>query len=156
MTEDAEGKVTVSELELPLLPLKDIVVFPNMIVPVFINEDLCINAVEDSLAGNRKIFLSAFKVVGHEGEGLDSALEAPFDVYDIGTICSIMRTRKLPDGRMKVLVQGLNKGKCANLTQSDPFPKVKILNLREPATRAFAFALIEMPASASPQVLASK
>ena len=59
--------------ELPLLPLKDIVVFPHMIVPVFINEDLCINAVEEALSKDRKIFLSAFKVAGQEGEGLDEA-----------------------------------------------------------------------------------
>src|SRR4051812_37072885 len=95
--------------ELPLLPLKDIVVFPHMIVPVFINEELCINAVEFSLARHRKIFLSAFKDPNQQGEGLTGGLEPPFDVYNIGTICSIMRTRKLPDGRMKVLVQGLSK-----------------------------------------------
>ena len=116
---------------LPLLPLKDIVVFPNMIVPVFINEDLCINAVEESLNGNRKIFLSAFKVAEHSGVGLECHLEPPFDVYDIGTICTIMRTRKLPDGRMKVLVQGLQKAKINELTQTSPFPVVKIAPIGE-------------------------
>ena len=111
--------------ELALLPLKDIVVFPHMIVPVFINEDLCINAVEHALAGSRKIFLSAFKVAGENGPGLECSLEAPFDVYDTGTVCSIMRTRKLPDGRMKVLVQGISKAKIMSLVSTDPFPIVK-------------------------------
>src|SRR5712671_3293140 len=102
-------------IQLALLPLKDIVVFPHMIIPVFINEDLCVNAVEHALNHNRKIFLSAFKVPGEGGAGLESSLESPFDVYDIGTICSIMRTRKLPDGRMKVLIQGLSKARIVRL-----------------------------------------
>lgn len=119
--------------EIPLLPLKDIVVFPNMIVPVFINEDLCINAVEESLASNRKIFLSAFKVAGHEGPGLECNLTPPFDVYATGTICSIMRTRKLPDGRMKVLVQGLTKASVVELGQMDPFPTVRVKEIKEAA-----------------------
>ena len=119
-------------LTLPLLPLKDIVVFPNMIVPVFVNEDLCVNAVEQALAGDRKIFLSAFKSIGHDGEGLDASLEPPFDVYNVGTVCSIMRTRKLPDGRMKVLVQGLNKAEVRSLTQAEPFPVVTLTDILDP------------------------
>ena len=119
-------------LTLPLLPLKDIVVFPNMIVPVFVNEDLCVNAVEQALEGDRKIFLSAFKSIGHDGEGLEASLEPPFDVYDIGTVCSIMRTRKLPDGRMKVLVQGLNKAEVQSLSQAEPYPVVQVTEVLDP------------------------
>lgn len=117
--------------EMPLLPLKDIVVFPHMIVPVFINEDLCINAVEHALAHQRKIFLSAFKVATEKGEGLESTLEPPFDVYNTGTVCSIMRTRKLPDGRMKVLVQGLSKAQVIELVSSESFPSVRIKPIEE-------------------------
>ncbi len=131
MSESNQGKLAVVNSEMPLLPLKDIVVFPNMIVPVFINEDLCVNAVENALAKQRKIFLSAFKVVGHEGEGLESHLEPPFDVYDIGTVCSIMRTRKLPDGRMKVLVQGLHKAIVRELVQTEPYPNVVVQTIQE-------------------------
>ena len=121
-----------SEGTIPLLPLKDIVVFPNMIVPVFINEDLCISAVEHALSESRKIFLSAFKVENENGDGLESSLEAPFDVYDVGTTCTIMRTRKLPDGRMKVLVQGLHKGSISGLVQTSPFPMVKVKKISDP------------------------
>ena len=127
---------TGADVELPLLPLKDIVVFPHMIIPVFINEDLCVNAVEESLNSHRKIFLSAFKVAGEEGEGLESSLEAPFDVYDIGTVCSIMRTRKLPDGRMKVLVQGLNKACIQELSRTEEFPAVILKSRKEPTLSA--------------------
>ena len=122
-----------AQVELPLLPLKDIVVFPHMIIPVFINEDLCINAVEESLSSGRKIFLSAFKVPGEEASGLESSLVSPFDVYDVGTVCSIMRTRKLPDGRKKVLVQGLHKACVQRLSKSDEFPAVLLQNIKEPS-----------------------
>jgi ATP-dependent Lon protease len=121
-----DSKVSDSVVELPLLPLKDIVVFPHMIVPVFINEDLCINAVEEAQANQKKIFLSAFTVASETGEGLLTSLEPPFDVYDVGTICSIMRTRKLPDGRMKVLIQGLTKGVIEGLVSTEGFPKVRV------------------------------
>lgn len=126
MSGPTENQALESSTELPLLPLKDIVVFPHMIVPVFINEDLCVNAVEYALANQRKIFLSAFKVAGDEGEGLECSLEAPFDVYNTGTVCSVMRTRKLPDGRMKVLVQGLHKATISELTSTESFPTVKV------------------------------
>src|SRR5690606_19022429 len=65
-------------------------------------------------------------------EGLESSLEPPFDVYDVGTICSIMRTRKLPDGRMKVLVQGLSKASVQMLTKSDEYPAVRVQVIQEP------------------------
>lgn len=132
MTDFNEVQIIESTPDLPLLPLKDIVVFPHMIVPVFISEDLCINAVEHALANQRKIFLSAFRVTGEEGEGLESGLEPPFDVYDIGTVCSIMRTRKLPDGRMKVLVQGLHKARLVSLVATEGFPSVKLRQIQEP------------------------
>jgi ATP-dependent Lon protease len=127
------GEQTALDLahELPLLPLKDIVVFPHMIVPVFINEDLCVNAVENALAGSRKIFLSAFKVAGEEGEGLECNLEAPFDVYNMGTVCSVMRTRKLPDGRMKVLVQGIHKAKIQEMISTEGYPSVRVVQMSD-------------------------
>ena len=130
----SEMQLLNAKPELPLLPLKDIVVFPHMIVPVFINEDLCINAVEEALGGQRKIFLSAFRSSEETAAtGLESSLEPPFDVYDIGTVCSIMRTRKLPDGRMKVLVQGLHKGRINSLVSSEGFPLVNVTKIEEPS-----------------------
>lgn len=134
MSAEIEVELNESIIDLPLLPLKDIVVFPHMIIPVFINEDLCVNAVEESVATQRKIFLSAFRVAGEEGAGLESQMAPPFDVYDIGTICSIMRTRKLPDGRMKVLVQGIHKATVVKLVSSKNFPVVRVRMLTEPSS----------------------
>lgn len=133
MTESKSKELTSTESVLPLLPLKDIVVFPHMIVPVFINEELCINAVEHALENGRKIFLSAFRSAEDENSVMDGMLEPPFDVYDIGTVCSIMRTRKLPDGRMKVLVQGLSKATVEKLVRSDSFPLVATKVIQEPS-----------------------
>ena len=124
------------ETEYPLLPLKDIVVFPHMIIPVFINEDLCLSAVDQALSEDRKIFLSAFQVQDKTGDGLDSSLEPPFDVYDTGTICTIMRTRKLSDGRMKVLVQGLSKGKITALRSRKPCPRVAVVQAQQESSEA--------------------
>lgn len=124
-----KNSIVDGKLQLALLPLKDIVVFPHMIIPVFINEDLCLKAVEHALEQNRKIFLSAFKSPNKQGQGLDSSLEVPFDVYDVGTICNVMRTRKLPDGRMKVLVQGVSRAKIIKLASSINFPLVELEEL---------------------------
>ena len=131
MSGNGEQKALDLAHELPLLPLKDIVVFPHMIVPVFINEDLCVNAVQNARAGSGRIFLSAFKVAGEEGEGLDCNLEAPFDVYNIGTVCSVMRDRKLPDGRVKVLIQGIHKARIQELVSADGFPLVRVVPVND-------------------------
>lgn len=135
---------------LPLLPLKDIVVFPQMILPVFVAEDICLKAVEAALSAGRYLFLSAFKSESmRNGEEvpleLASSIPPPFDVYDIGTVALVMRTRKLPDGRTKVLIQGVGKAVAKRLTQSEPFPMVSITPLFEsdkPVPQAESEALI--------------
>lgn len=147
MSNGMPAQVIDQALELPLLPLKDIVVFPHMIVPVFINEELCVNAVDYALQRDRRIFLSAFQVQGQEAgaaasQDLSVTLEPPFDVYDVGTVCSIMRTRKLPDGRMKVLVQGVAKAQVQELVKVEGFPTVRLQAIREP-TYADATSAIE-------------
>lgn len=105
------------------------VVFPHMIVPVFVSEESCIKAVEAALESDRRLFLSAFRVIGLNEPGLESSLAPPFDVYDTGTICTIMRTRKLADGRMKVLVQGVLKASVDLLAGGTPYPLVQVRTL---------------------------
>jgi ATP-dependent Lon protease len=115
---------------LPLLPLKDIVVFPQMILPVFVSEDICMRAVDAACAKDRFIFLSAFRSeVNREHENyfeLRVTTPPPFDVYDVGTVATVMRTRKLPDGRTKVLIQGVSRALILGLKQSDPYPVVSM------------------------------
>jgi len=113
---------------LPMLPVRDVVVFPYMILPLFVGREASIKAVEHAMAHEKIIFLSAQKDISDENP-------APQGIYAIGTYAMVMRMRKLPDGRVKVLIQGLGKGKIQKYTQEDPFYQVKITKLKD--TEAF-------------------
>jgi ATP-dependent Lon protease len=104
---------------LPLLPIRDIVVFPFMIVPLFVGRDSSIKAVDESLSQDRMIMLATQK---------DSLVEDPSteDIYSVGTVAMIMRMLKLPDGRIKILVQGLTKARIKNYVSTDPFYSVEV------------------------------
>lgn len=130
MPEQEERGIVNVGMEFPLLPLKDIVIFPHMVVPVFISEDICINAINSAMHSGKHIFLSAFCSQGEEN-GLLSSLPPPFDVYDVGLVCSIIRTRKLSDGRMRVLVQGVSRAKIMHLVQCEPYPRVSVQPVTE-------------------------
>src|SRR5688572_33332763 len=84
--------------ELPLLPVRDLVVFPFMVVPLFVSRQVSIGAVDDSLAGDRLLFLCAQKNAGADEPSMN-------ELYRVGTIGKILRMRKLPDGQIKILVQ---------------------------------------------------
>ena len=88
--------------ELPTLPLRDIVIYPFMIVPLFVSRDKSIKAVEEALKDNRMIVLVSQKDVNKEDPGQS-------DLYETGTVAIIMRMLKLPDGRIRILIQGLSR-----------------------------------------------
>jgi ATP-dependent Lon protease len=94
---------------LPMLPVRDIVVFPYMILPLFVGREPSIKAVEDALSKNRLIFLASQKELTEENP-------SPESIYDVGTVGMIMRMRKLPDGRVKILIQGVAKGRIESYT----------------------------------------
>ncbi|MCK4379024.1 MAG: LON peptidase substrate-binding domain-containing protein, partial [Deltaproteobacteria bacterium] len=100
---DEEDGDLVIPSELPLLPIRDVVIFPFMIMPLFVGRESSIKAVDEALNGDRLIFLATQKNVAEENP-------SPDDIYQVGTISMIMRMLKLPDGRVKILVQGLAKG----------------------------------------------
>ncbi|MCH6556663.1 MAG: endopeptidase La [Nitrospirae bacterium] len=123
--------------QLPLLPVRDIVVFPYMVLPLFVGREMSIKAIEAALAGNRMIFLATQKVLEVENP-------TPDDVHSVGTIGIIMRMLKLPDERIKILVQGLSKGRVQEYIQSDPYYSVriaKIVEVKPPATSLEAEAV---------------
>ena len=110
---------------LPMLPVRDIVVFPYMIIPLFVGRDSSIQSVEECLErSDRLIFLASQKDIGDEHPN-------PEGIYTTGTVAMIMRMRKLPDGRIKILTQGLSKAKIKDFTQTKPFFKVKIEKISE-------------------------
>ena len=104
---------------LPLLPIRDIVVFPYMVLPLFVGREMSIKAIETALEGNRMIFLTSQKDINVENP-------SPSDLYTMGTVGVIMRMLKLPDGRIKILVQGVARAKILKFLQKEPYYQVEI------------------------------
>ena len=109
---------------MPLLPIRDIVVFPAMVLPLFVGRDLSIKAIDEALANNRMVVLAAQRT-------LDIEQPKPDDINPIGTVGMIMRMLKLPDGRTKILVQGLARAKVVEYLQTSPFYRVRIERIKE-------------------------
>ena len=105
--------------ELPLMAVRDVVVFNSMIIPLFVGRSSSVAAVNDALSRDKLLVLLTQK---------DSTQEEPEpkDLYEVGMVSMIMRTLKLPDGRLKVLVQALTKVKINEFIQKDPFFKVSL------------------------------
>ena len=105
--------------KLPLLPIRDIVVFPYMVLPLFVGREMSIKAIEVALESNRMIFLTSQKDINIENP-------SPSDLYSVGTVGVIMRMLKLPDGRIKILVQGVSRARTVKFLQKEPFYQVEI------------------------------
>ncbi len=115
--------------KLPLLPIRDIVVFPYMVLPLFVGREMSIKAIEVALEGNRMIFLTSQKDINIENP-------SPSDLYSVGTVGVIMRMLKLPDGRIKILVQGVSRAKTVKFLQKEPFYQVEIKTFADTPTEA--------------------
>src|SRR3990172_6875160 len=87
---------------LPLLPIRDIVIFPYMVLPLFVSREKSIKSLEEALSRDRLIFLVSQKNPSEEDP-------SPKDLYQVGTVALIMKMLKLPDGKVKILIQGLSK-----------------------------------------------
>ena len=109
---------------MPLLPIRDIVIYPYMMLPLFVGREVSINAVNEALERDRHIFLVVQK---------DSAEDDPKagDLYRVGTVATILRMLKLDDGRVKILVQGLAKGALEGFLKEDPYFEVRIRTVPE-------------------------
>src|ERR1044072_303376 len=123
----AEEATTVEETPqlpdlLPVLPLRDMVLFPFIILPLSVAREKSIQPVARSLAENRLLMLVAQR---------DPATEdpQPQDLFDVGTVASITRMLKLPDGRIRILVQGVVRARVTTLVQTEPFLQAKIEQL---------------------------
>jgi len=110
---------------LPVLPLRDIVIFPFMIVPLYVSRERSIKAVDQALADNRMILLVAQKRQDDEDPG-------PEDVYQVGTVALIMRMLKLPDGRIRVLVQGIGRARIQSFEEGHPHLQARVEPVVEP------------------------
>ena len=96
----------------PLLPLRDVVVYPHMVVPLFVGREKSILALEDAMENNKQVVLVAQKNPTEDNPKLD-------DLYRVGTLSTILQMLKLPDGTLKVLVEGVGRVSLVNATEED-------------------------------------
>jgi len=126
MQELFEEKEIVIGETLPIIPIKDLVIFPSMILPIFIGRPLSLKAAEESLLKEKLLLLVTQR---------DPTIENPMpeDLFNVGTVVLIMRQLRLQDGRLKLLVQGLTKAKIKRYIQTSPFllAKIEILEDRK-------------------------
>ncbi len=111
---------------IPLLPIRDVVIYPYMILPLFVGRGLSIKAVDEALNKDRYIFLAAQK---------DSTIEEPAEdqIYTVGTVAMVIRMLKLPDGRVKILVQGVAKARIKRFVKDEKgFFSVDTVKIEEP------------------------
>ncbi len=99
---------------LPVLPLRDIVVFPHMIVPLFVGREKSIRALEEVMRTDGHIMLATQMNAGEDDP-------APDSIFEVGTIASVLQLLKLPDGTVKVLVEGATRGRIENYVKTDDF-----------------------------------
>lgn len=119
-----DDKVLEIPETLPMLPVRDIVVFPYMILPLFVGREASIRSVEEALAKNRLIFLASQKEITEENPTEET-------IYTVGTIARIMRMRKLADGRVKILIQGEAKGRVKKYVKAAPNFEVAVEKIED-------------------------
>src|SRR5690625_3386630 len=99
---------------LPLLPLRDVVVYPHMVIPLFVGREKSILALEQAMAENKRIVLMAQKQASEDDPKAD-------DLYRVGTLATILQLLKLPDGTVKVLVEGGERIRALDIEEQENF-----------------------------------
>jgi ATP-dependent Lon protease len=112
--------------KLPMMPIRDVVIFPFMMTPFVVGRESSVRALEEALAADKKIFLATQH---------DASMDEPKanEIYQVGTIVNIVQSLKLPDGNIKVLVEGIERGKILQVTDTDGFMQVSVRVARYPA-----------------------
>ncbi len=114
MTQAKESRDKGDLRKLPMMPIRDMVIFPYMMTPFVVGRESSVRALEEALTGDRKIFLAT-----QHDAGIDEP--RPEDIYSVGTIGNIVQSVKMPDGNIKVLVEGLERAKAVEMNDSDGF-----------------------------------
>ncbi len=121
---------------LPLLPLRDIVVFPHMVAPLFVGRSKSVNALTDAMSHDKRVFLSTQKKAGIDNPGEK-------DISEIGTIASVLQLLRLPDGTVKALVEGKNRASIERFVPNKDFFQVELELIAETVvSRAEGEALV--------------
>jgi len=125
MSESKETRSPESGTELyPVLPLRDIVVFPYMIVPLFVGREKSISALEEVMRTDKHILLAAQKNAGDDDP-------SPEGIYEMGTLASVLQLLKLPDGTVKVLVEGTSRARIGKFTDNQDYYEAEIVRVAE-------------------------
>lgn len=138
MVTNYEGDNIELKEELPLLPIRDIVVYPFMILPFFVGRESSIQAVDHALTKTDRLILLASQ------KDMKAESPSPDEIYELGTVAMIMRMRKLPDGRIKILVQGLTKARITEFSQENPYFVCKLAKVSDVAVEESNVAVMAL------------
>src|SRR6202050_5703975 len=110
---------------LPMMPIRDVVIFPYMMTPFVVGRESSVRALEEALAADKKIFLAT-----QHDASVDEP--RPDEIYSVGTVANIVQSLKLPDGNIKVLVEGVERGKIISVSEDEGYFRalVKTFNLK--------------------------
>ena len=112
--------------KLPMMPIRDVVIFPFMMTPFVVGRESSVRALEEALAADKKIFLATQH---------DASIDEPKanEIYQVGTVVNIVQSLKLPDGNIKVLVEGIERGRLLQATDADGYMQASVRLARYPA-----------------------
>ncbi|WP_193014912.1 endopeptidase La [Proteus sp. FME41] len=113
-------------IEIPVLPLRDVVVYPHMVIPLFVGREKSIHCLEAAMNDNKQIMLVAQKDASTDEPGVN-------DLFSVGTVASVLQMLKLPDGTVKVLVEGIRRAKITTLSDNGEYFQAKAEYLETPA-----------------------
>ncbi|MBC7787353.1 MAG: endopeptidase La [Methylophilaceae bacterium] len=125
MTEQSLPKFTADDGLMPLLPLRDVVVYPHLVIPLFVGREKSVNALEIASNSNKQILLVAQKSANKDEPDAN-------DLYDVGTIATVLQMLKLPDGTVKVLVEGLHRAKVSDFIETEECFAAKAVQIDHP------------------------
>ncbi len=111
--------------KLPMMPIRDVVIFPYMMTPFIVGRESSVRALEEALASDRKIFLAT-----QHDASIDEP--KPHEIYQVGTIANIVQNLKLPDGNIRVLVEGVERGKVLKLTNNEGYFEAEVRTVKYP------------------------
>jgi ATP-dependent Lon protease len=119
----SQAKEKFESKKLPMMPIRDVVIFPHMMTPFVVGRESSVRALEEALAADKRIFLAT-----QHDASIDEP--KPNEIYQVGTIVNIVQSLKLPDGNIKVLVEGVERGKILQITETEGFMQATVRVVR--------------------------